>query len=185
MPGLLASVDDLRILPGVTLNLDDDGDYSRAVYLLKGASAQVVASLGWDPLLAQRTYKAPAPARTMWLPAMNVSALTVAIDGVTVSDVAWESSGRVDFGRRVGYWGAWGCDALFTFTAGWSLEDMPDAIVTACLEAAATRLVNPAGARTTSWSTGSESESVTYAGDPTVYAEDVRLSPYQLLRVAA
>lgn len=181
MADLLASVDDLRGVPGLDVDFNDAVVQARALYMLRVATAQVVADIGWSPFLADRSLLVSRPRRTVWLPALNVSAVSLVVPTLfePVAAASFTAGGRVELGAVYP-------SVEVRYTAGWALGEMPDALVTACIDLVAGRLENPVGLRSRSWATGSESESVTYAtvagSGPVV---DGRLDAYRVVEGVA
>jgi hypothetical protein len=164
-----ASTDELSQL------LDAPVSALRAVLALEAATSALVSALGWDPDEAQRVLTVIGGARTVVVPALNVTALTVLLDGNPPrTPVDWTESGIIRLGS--GY-----REAVITYTAGWSTAGMPGVFKAVVLEEAARWLDNPRGLRSRNWSIGAESEQETYAiGSIPSPVDDTRLAPYQL-----
>lgn len=179
MPTLADAVD-LEDVPGLDLGTFDETTVDMALQL---ATSRIVSELGWDPFEAERTYRLRSVpyGSTVWLPALNVTAVAVTADGV-VLDVTtdwWDEFGRVDLDRAVIV------NGLVTYTAGWSPGDeespsaIPQGLRDACLALAAESLL--ATDRLRSWTAGDSAE--TY--DPVSPAEtDPRLARYRVLALA-
>lgn len=169
----LASVDDLSAALRKTV------DNAPAELALRGATAAVIAAIGWDPRESPRTYARRGRDRvaTLFLPVGYLSAVTsVTVDGATLTadvDYTWSDDGVI-------YLGAAGSLVQVSYVAGWPEASIPDALRDACLTEAMRRYDNPRTLR--SWTTGSESE--TYAGSGPALRDDPILEPYRLAALA-
>ncbi len=144
----------------------------RVTQALNSAEAAVRAELGWDPVQSVRTYTIGEPTRGVLLPAMNVTALTVTVGGLTYTALTWTAHGVVRFNSLVS-------SGTITYTAGWLAGDRElDGIRAAVVELAVSKLDNPRNLRT--WSLGDESETYMGSTAQNPLVSDPRLRPFRL-----
>lgn len=169
----LASSFDLADMPGVDLADRTEAQIHR---LLELATSAVVAELGWDPRQSVRVLHLRPMARLapVFLPAMNVTAVTTTVDAVVLAPLDWLAPASTIYLDQ-----AVVTSGTVTYTAGWTADDMPDAIQDACLLIAVDALDNPRRLRT--WQVDTVSE--TYA-DGSSQGRDPRLAAYRLWAMA-
>ncbi len=165
----LATVLDLETYLGQPVNP------ARATQMLDIAEAAVVAEIGWHPLQSTRTYTIDGPTLTVELPARNVTALTVTVNGLAYTTFTWTTYGTVRFGSPIQ-------SGTITYTAGWPLAELAGVRGTV-LDMAASKLDNPRNLRT--WSLGDESETYMGSTAQNPLASDTRLVPFRLPPVVA
>jgi hypothetical protein len=167
----LATVADLENAPGLDLTGVSTAAQQRALDI---ATGRIITAIGWSPFEAERTLtlRCTAYGEALILPAQNVTAVSVDVDGTTLDteDLDWTTPGSIVYlDRRVARSGT------VTYTAGWPEGSMPQALVDACAELAGDLLENPR--RLTSWRAGEATETYANSNGPD---DDPRLAPYRL-----
>lgn len=140
---------------------------------LAAATRRIRDACGWHIATAEPiTFERVGPfAEHVWLPAMEITAITTAtIDGTTV-DVA-----TVEFDKQTGWTSLCGRRRSVTFTAGF--EEIPADLVTLTLELAAGALGSPMGISREQ--AGGVSVSYTRTSGALQPADHDRLAPYKL-----
>lgn len=161
--------------------LQREVDDAQGAQVLRLAEAAVKAELSWDPVASARTISLGRVwlGRTVCLPipATAVSNVTVTAAGSPMAAGSWwlwQPAGTFAFLGPA--------DAVtITYTAGWSIDDLPPAIVLAYLDEAARRLDNPLGRKRFEWTVGSEQENAFYGTGGSDLSFDHRLDPYRAL----
>jgi len=184
--------DDLLDAPEVNLDLSRDRDASIAKRALSKATNAIIAELGWDPRESERTYVVPLESRfshdrllaarsrraPVVLPAQNVTALAVAVDGAPLDAalIDWRPNGVVylDWVGRV-------LPITITYTAGWPDGSLPEVLREVCVDWAADGLYNPRRLR--EWQVGDLHEMFHPPGAATV--RDPRLDRLRLIPAVA
>ncbi len=164
----LAAPGDLPIAlnaPGGTIPTDT------ATRALRSATASIIGEIGWDPFLSTRVYLITEPARTVFLPAAYVSAVSVLVDGLPYTTFMWTERGVVRFNSLI-------TAGTITYTAGWPEASIPDGLREVAVDLAISKLDNPRNLRT--WSLGDESETYMGSTAQNPLASDPRLTPFRL-----
>lgn len=174
----LARLDDLADVPGLE-DLDEHTD-EELQKALDMATSAIVAELGWDPFLAERTLtlRPTLTGEPIILPALNVAEIEVTADGTVLDEdlLDWTTPGSVIYLRsgRVLRGGS------VTYTAGWdpgtdpAPSEIPQALIDACCDLAVALLDNPRRLRV--WRAGEATETYAEIGRP----DDRRLDKYRL-----
>lgn len=187
-----ATPQDLLAVPEVTLDLAKERDLAIATRAVSKATNAIIAELGWDPRLSERTYVVPheawfhhrdrlLPGRSrrapVILPAQHVTALTAAVSGSQVDPalIEWRESGIVYL-----YWTSRVDPITITYTAGWANADMPEALKDVCVDWAAGGMYNPRGLR--EWQVG-EAREAYFAAAPAIL--EPRLDRFRLIPAIA